>query len=185
MTFLFFFIVVSKFVGGQNSWLSKSLATSRKIARIGSFTRVFSHMDLKWSLLGKPIFFKSTWPQLLRCKITCTLQIDSFGTGYGIGRKYLPIWVSVSVAYTTDRLSEPSYFDFIFSELMSKIFFKKKSWNSRLKTVAWIWLCKVYIFWEGHKILRNLHLWFVLCYASLIYSGDFEKLCGLLRIYEL
>ena len=25
---------------------------------------------------------------------------------------------------------------------------------------------KVYIFWEGHKILRNLHLTFVLCSAS-------------------
>ena len=27
-------------------------------------------------------------------------------------------------------------------------------------------LCKVHIFWEGHKILRNLHLTFVLCSAS-------------------
>ena len=26
--------------------------------------------------------------------------------------------------------------------------------------------CKVHIFWEGHKILRNLHLTFVLCSAS-------------------
>ena len=25
---------------------------------------------------------------------------------------------------------------------------------------------KVHIFWEGHKILRNLHLTFVLCSAS-------------------
>ena len=27
-------------------------------------------------------------------------------------------------------------------------------------------LCKVHIFWEDHKILRNLHLTFVLCSAS-------------------
>ena len=37
---------------------------------------------------------------------------------------------------------------------------------------------KVHIFWEGHKILRNLHCRFVLCRASQIYGG-------LLRIYEL
>ena len=44
---------------------------------------------------------------------------------------------------------------------------------------------KVYIFWEGHKILRNLHQLFVLCTASQIVGGDFAKFCGLLRIYEL
>ena len=43
---------------------------------------------------------------------------------------------------------------------------------------------KVHMFWEGHKILRNLHLRFVLCSASQIYSGDFSKFCGLLSIYK-
>ena len=33
---------------------------------------------------------------------------------------------------------------------------------------------KVHIFWEGHKILRNLHLLFVLCTASQIIGGDFD-----------
>ena len=37
---------------------------------------------------------------------------------------------------------------------------------------------KVHIFWEGHKILRNLHI-------RKIYGGDFSKICGLLTIYEL
>ena len=46
-------------------------------------------------------------------------------------------------------------------------------------------LLKVHIFWEGHKILRNLHCRFVLCSASQIYSGDFAKFCGLLKICEL
>ena len=41
------------------------------------------------------------------------------------------------------------------------------------------------IFWEGHKIFRNLPRLFVLCSASQIIGGDFEKFCGLLRIYEL
>ena len=44
---------------------------------------------------------------------------------------------------------------------------------------------KVQIFWEGHKILWNLHRRFVLCNASQIYGRDFEKFCSLLRIYEL
>ena len=40
---------------------------------------------------------------------------------------------------------------------------------------------KVHIFWEGHKILRNLHRRF----DHYFYRGDFAKICGLLRIYEL
>ena len=45
--------------------------------------------------------------------------------------------------------------------------------------------CKVHIFWEGHKILRNLHRRFVLFSNGQMYDGDFAKFCGLLRIYEL
>ena len=44
---------------------------------------------------------------------------------------------------------------------------------------------KVQTFWEGHKILQNLHRRFVLCSASQIYGEDFANFCGLLRIYEL
>ena len=44
---------------------------------------------------------------------------------------------------------------------------------------------KVHMFWEGQKILRNLHQLFVLCTASQIIGGDFAKFCGLLRIYDL
>ena len=44
---------------------------------------------------------------------------------------------------------------------------------------------KVYLFWEGHKIWRNLHQLFVQFTASQIIGGDFAKFCGLLRIYEL
>ena len=47
-------------------------------------------------------------------------------------------------------------------------------------------IVKVHIYSEkAKKILRNLHRRFVLCGASQIYSGDFAKFCGLLRIYEL
>ena len=44
---------------------------------------------------------------------------------------------------------------------------------------------KVHLFWEGHKILRNLHLRFDWHYIGQIYSRDFAKFFGLLRIYEL
>ena len=42
---------------------------------------------------------------------------------------------------------------------------------------------KDHIFWEGRKILQNLHCRFVLCSASEIYARVFAKFCGLLRIY--
>ena len=42
--------------------------------------------------------------------------------------------------------------------------------------VPFVLTFKVHIFWEGHKILRNLHLTFDCMHG---------KLCGLLRIYEL
>ena len=45
--------------------------------------------------------------------------------------------------------------------------------------------CKVHIFWEGHKILWNLHQLFDWQYIGQIIGGDFAKFCGLLRIYEL
>ena len=45
--------------------------------------------------------------------------------------------------------------------------------------------CKVHIFWEGHKILRNFHLTFDCMYCSQKLGEDFAKFCGLLRIYEL
>ena len=50
------------------------------------------------------------------------------------------------------------------------------------KSFLWI---KVHIFWEGHKILRNLHQLFDWQYIGQIIGGDFAKFCGLLRIYEL
>ena len=44
---------------------------------------------------------------------------------------------------------------------------------------------KVHIFWEGHKILQNLHQSFDWQYIGQIIGGDFAKFCGLLRSYEL
>ena len=44
---------------------------------------------------------------------------------------------------------------------------------------------KVHIFWEGHKIFRNLHLTFYWHCIGQKLVGDFAKLWCLLRIYEL
>ena len=44
---------------------------------------------------------------------------------------------------------------------------------------------KVHIFWDGHKILQNLHLTFDCMYCSQKLGEDFAKFCGILRIYEL
>ena len=41
------------------------------------------------------------------------------------------------------------------------------------------------IFWEGHKMLQNLHFRFDWHYIGQIYGGDFAKFWGHLRIYEL
>ena len=57
------------------------------------------------------------------------------------------------------------------------------NWSSTAGIVVKV--SKVHIFWEGHKILRNLHHWFVLWTASQIIGGYFAKFCSLLRIYEL
>ena len=56
---------------------------------------------------------------------------------------------------------------------------------SSYDNIAKFWPCKVHIFWEGHKILQNLHSRFDWQYIGQIYGGDFAKFCGLLRIYEL
>ena len=47
------------------------------------------------------------------------------------------------------------------------------------------WQFKVYIFWEGHKILQNLPLTFDCMYCNQKEGEDFAKFCGLLRICEL
>ena len=69
------------------------------------------------------------------------------------------------------------------------LFFKSTDQNRKQNIYKSLFITgksvKVHIFWEGHKILRNLHQLFVLCTASQIIGGDFAKFCGLLRIYEL
>ena len=46
-------------------------------------------------------------------------------------------------------------------------------------------LFNVRIFWEGHKVLQNLHLTFVNSTYRQKKGEEFAEFCGLLRIYEL
>ena len=71
-------------------------------------------------------------------------------------------------------LSKHLHYSFIKSNLQSENNKKFDWWyvldghwsvNSVLRREI-ILNCKVHIFWEGHKIFRNLHLTFVLCSAS-------------------
>ena len=62
--------------------------------------------------------------------------------------------------------------------------FRYKTQDEQLKKKSFtFWHFKVHIFWEGHKILQNLHQLFVLCTASQKIGGDFTIFCSLLRIY--
>ena len=55
----------------------------------------------------------------------------------------------------------------------------------KLKSKGLVMEVKVHIFWEVHKILRNLPLTFDYSTYSQKLGEDFAKICGLLRIYEL
>ena len=57
------------------------------------------------------------------------------------------------------------------------------SWHWELHIMSMHCNCtvvgKVHVFWEGHKILRNLHLTFDCMYCSQKLGEDFGKFCGL------
>ena len=59
------------------------------------------------------------------------------------------------------------------------------NYAQRAKQMQYWHTSKIHIFWEGFKILQNLHQLFVLFTASQIIGGNFAKFCDLLRIYEL
>ena len=63
--------------------------------------------------------------------------------------------------------------------------YSRVRWAKSLKITGLKKKGKVHIFCEGHKILRNLHQLFDWQYIGQIIGGDFAKLCGLLRTYEL
>ena len=76
------------------------------------------------------------------------------------------------------RLQAPKNWNFVITPLDVVKFFQifcKSQW----------YFVKVHIFWEAHKSLWNLHGRFDHYYIRQIYGGDFAKICGLLRIYEL
>ena len=63
----------------------------------------------------------------------------------------------------------------------------KSKWVSSVSPIVANTFLNSRIFWEGHKILRNLHLTFDWHYIGQGegWREDFAKYCGLFRIYEL
>ena len=72
--------------------------------------------------------------------------------------------------------------EFLFFQIVHCIIQLLIQFNSVIFSVV---IFNVHIFWEGHKILRNLPLTFDCMYCSQKLVEDFAKFCGLLRIYEL
>ena len=74
---------------------------------------------------------------------------------------------------------DQTHFEFVFE-------YSNFLWNVFSLSVILITLeFKVHIFWEGHKILRNLRRLFDWHYLEQTYRGDFAKFYALLRTYEL
>ena len=76
---------------------------------------------------------------------------------------WLIFFLSLSEAAFTSLIKEnetPMYSVGLALRYLSKAVFTKALLNGELIEI------KVHIFWEGHKILRNLHLTFVLCSAN-------------------
>ena len=91
--------------------------------------------------------------------------------------KILGIWL-----YNIENFIRKSkYFDDILLKYDLVWLIPKALYSTRTLSIV-KFIC---IFWEGHKVLRNLHQRFLLCRNGQIYDGDFTKFCGLLRMYEL
>ena len=102
-------------------------------------------------------------------------------------------WQLMHSGHFCVNLSKNKTEDFSPLNLWNMIQFQKKMYNIHMLYLVIVSCnnyltsssCKVHIFWEGHKILRNLHLRFDGYYLGQVYGGNFGKICGLLRIYEL
>ena len=61
----------------------------------------------------------------------------------------------------------------------------KRALKSTISPLHDLFGTKAHVFWEGHKILQNLHPNFDWHYIGQKWGEDFAIFCGLLRIYEL
>ena len=138
------------------------LGTTESESLVCSYSRYFDALPLDFTHHPKNFTGCRTW-----LKITPQIQTFSF----------------TAEAYLSATF-HPNISEFL-SFIPSFVYFHCDDvWNQMTKHQ--ITCCsKVHIFWEGHKILQNLHRSFVLHTASQIIGGDFAKLCGLIRIYEL
>ena len=91
--------------------------------------------------------------------------------------------------YSVLLLEQPtlSFLMFLFEHKLCKQPCSKNIWSGNInhRGAVVVETGKVHIFLESHKILRNLHGRFDWHYIGQMYTGDFSKFCGFLRIYEL
>ena len=126
--------------------------------------------------------------------ITCKVAITKRTAAYPMSEQKLVLQRAGGARGIGGHLPPPPYFGWIRSKPFSIKMNTDCPSPPNFQNFRGLWtVCsfvnirtiKVHIFWEGHKILRNLHQLFILCTASQIIGGDFAKFCGLLRIYEL
>ena len=118
--------------------------------------------------------------------LSCSLRVfDLSNPSYVVrSEKRDNKWSFISMTSASERLrsSEESHLD-----SSSKLNYTME-WNIfRRRNLFFFYLCilKVHIIWEGLKILQYLHHRFDHYYIGQIFCGDFAKICGHLRIYEL
>ena len=88
----------------------------------------------------------------------------------------------IMIIFCHTYFSATEILDLFISDL-SIIFFKNENViNFFFDAISFF---KVHIFWEDHKILRNLHQLFDWQYIGQKIGEDFAKFFDLLRIYEL
>ena len=156
---------------------------SKNVGLHPTLSKMISEYFLNWMNLRK---FAAT---ALLLHICCTGDVFS-NFGYAFYADSIlrlipgPVWFKTTSKTSCTWPSRPSWPDLAaqrrttgflllqLSEVKLLRFFLSKSF-------------KVHIFWEGHKILKNLHLTFDYSTYSQKLSEDFAKFCGLLKIYEL
>ena len=89
----------------------------------------------------------------------------------------ITIWLARSKKAWNSRYMYEVFKFFVQNQCSKMLTFQtfRKNLNRPKKQFHNLSAIKVHIFWEGHKILRNLHRRFDCYYMGQIYGGDFAK----------
>ena len=121
---------------------------------------------------------KLFWP--FTAWINCSIDLKSFANSWPSASNSI-FFLDNNNNFFSQCSGSEQFHDAIPLSITTTIFFLTVGQNNFGNIMLFI---KVHIFWEGHKILWNLHRRFVLYSNGQIYSGDFAKFFGLLRTDE-